>query len=423
MTSKTMKVLHLVAGELSDGAARGAYWLHLGLRRLGIDSTLLTNGCSEDADPSVIAIAATPIQRRRLAVKARVGNFPILLYRKRNSVFFSTGLTGYDFTRHPSYREAELIHLHWINGLVSIRTLRKINKPLIWTLRDMWPLTGGCHVALDCERYRQGCGLCPQLGSTLKLDLTRLIVANKRASFPKHMKLVGMSQWMTDCARQSEIFRGSTCTTIGNNVDTGQFFHLEQGFARQALALPLGKKIVLAGAFQLDEIHKGFDLFVEALKQIPAHDRLHVVLFGKVSEEALSHIGIEHTYLGFLHDLAALRLTYSAADVFVAPSRMDAFGKTLVEAMSCGTPVVCFDATGPKDIVSHRLTGYKASPFDPRDLASGIQWVLDLSPAAAAMLSRQARERTISCFDSEVIAQQYLELYQLTIAERSSGIG
>lgn len=418
-----MKVLHLVAGELSDGAARGAYWLHLGLRRLGIDSTLLTNGRNKDADPSVICITATPMQRRWLAIKARLGNMPTLLYRKHNSVFFSTGLTGYDFTRHPSYREADLIHLHWINGLVSIGTFRKIRKPLIWTMRDMWPLTGGCHYALDCIRYQQGCGHCPQLGSKLALDLTRLIVASKRASLPKHLKLVGISQWLTNCARQSEVFRGSTFTTIGNNVDTGQFFPVDRDFARQALALPSDKKIVLIGAFQIDDIHKGLNLFVESLKEIPARDRLHVVLFGQASQTGLSSIGIEHTYLGFLHDVAALRLAYSAADVFVAPSRQDAFGKTLVEAMSCGTPVVCFDATGPKDIVIHQMTGYKALPFDSRDLGKGIQWVLDCTPATAAMLGRQARERTIACFDSKVIARQYLELYRLTIAEQSGGIG
>jgi len=110
-------------------------------------------------------------------------------------------------------------------------------------------------------------------------------------------------------------------------------------------------------------------------------------------------------------------LAYSAADVFVAPSRMDAFGKTLVEAMSCGTPVVCFDATGPKDIVEHHLTGYRATPFSPQDLAHGIQWVLVQPPDAYQALCRNARERAEQRFDSRVIARQYEALYREVLAD------
>ena len=121
---------------------------------------------------------------------------------------------------------------------------------------------------------------------------------------------------------------------------------------------------------------------------------------------------MSHAHLGFLSDTLSLRLLYAAADVFVAPSLMDAFGKTLAEAMACGTPVVCFDATGPKDIVEHRVTGYKATPFDPADLAAGIQWVLDLPREWHDALRRDARERAVKRFDSRVIAGQYKALYE-----------
>jgi glycosyltransferase involved in cell wall biosynthesis len=107
-----------------------------------------------------------------------------------------------------------------------------------------------------------------------------------------------------------------------------------------------------------------------------------------------------------------LRQAYSAADVFVAPSRAEAFGKTLAEAMSCGTPVVCFDATGPRDIVEHKRDGYKAVPFEPSDLARGIRWVLGQTPEAYTQLCRHARERAQRCFDSRVVAQQYAIVYR-----------
>jgi len=123
-------------------------------------------------------------------------------------------------------------------------------------------------------------------------------------------------------------------------------------------------------------------------------------------------MGVSNTSLGYLDSTEDLRAAYSAADVFVAPSRMDAFGKTLVEAMLCGTPVVCFDAGGPKDIVEHRVTGYLAEPFSPEDLARGIRWVLEQSPGVQADMCRNAQSQARERFDSRVIAEQYLELYR-----------
>lgn len=121
--------------------------------------------------------------------------------------------------------------------------------------------------------------------------------------------------------------------------------------------------------------------------------------------------GFEYKGLGFLHDTVSLRLAYSASDVFVAPSLMDAFGKTLAESMCCHTPVVCFDATGPKDIVNHKLNGYLAKPFDTSDLATGINWVLS-DENRHKELCVKAREKAVACFDIEKVAGQYAELYR-----------
>ena len=141
--------------------------------------------------------------------------------------------------------------------------------------------------------------------------------------------------------------------------------------------------------------YKGFDLFLEALDKLDRKD-LQVLLFGKRTAGIPKSLGIPSNNLGFLTDSDSLQVAYSAADVFVAPSRADAFGKTLVEAMLCGTPVVCFNATGPKDIVDHHETGYLA----------------DQRPEAYDTMSRSAQERAKQRFDSRVIAKKYLELYR-----------
>jgi glycosyltransferase involved in cell wall biosynthesis len=413
-----MKVLHLVAGELSGGAARGAYWLHRAEVDLGIDSTLLTNGRDDLGDTSVVALGSTRAKRALAAVGAEVGRLPTYLYPNREKRIFNTGFYGLDFTRHPAYKSADLLHLHWINGLVAMRTLKKVRKPIVWTMRDMWPMTGGCHYAMggECDRYRVGCGKCPQLGSGMVMDLSRFVVANKIAALPMSMQLIGISHWLSDRARESRVFSGNPVETISNNIDTRLFFPVEPCVARSILGIPRGRRIVLIGAQWVSDFYKGFDLFAQAMQRIDTQE-VHLVLFGNVRHRDVKELGVAYSDLGFLSDTVSLRLAYAAADVFVAPSRLEAFGKTLAEAMACGTPVVCFDATGTSDIVEHGVTGYKAKPFVSADLARGIAWVLSRTDEQHQEMREKARARAVALFDSRVIAEQYRDLYERMLGE------
>jgi glycosyltransferase involved in cell wall biosynthesis len=95
----------------------------------------------------------------------------------------------------------------------------------------------------------------------------------------------------------------------------------------------------------------------------------------------------------------------------VVPSRQESFGQTAVEALACGTPVVAFDATGPKDIVKHKTTGYLADPYSPTDLSEGIEWVT-ASVDRLETLSEAACDDAVARFDSDVVAGQYAEVYE-----------
>ena len=411
-----MKVLHLVGGDLTSGAHRGAYWLHMAQLEIGIDSILVTNGRDNLGSKSTVALGKSTSSWMKFAALNRLGNLPTTLYRKRKPWIFNTGFAGIDFTELSEYRDADLIHLHWINGLVAMRTLRKVKKPIIWTIRDMWPLTGGCHYAIGCDHYQTGCGECPQLQSKHSLDLSRLIVVNKLASLPKQLQVVGISDWISDCASKSRVFRNFRVQTISNNIDTDVFSPLDQQTARNILQIPENKKIILVGAHQITNFYKGFDLFLASLKYLSLND-VHLVTFGHIDDKALDGFKVSTTHLGHLSDTLSLRLAYSAATVFVAPSVIEAFGKTLAESLACGTPVVCFDATGPKDIVHHQVTGYKAKPFEASDLAKGIDWVLNLSEKQYELMKARSRERAVEKFDTRVIAKQYNRLYEEVLHE------
>ncbi|MEX1198141.1 MAG: glycosyltransferase family 4 protein [Pseudohongiellaceae bacterium] len=419
-----MKILHLVAGELTSGAGKGAYCLHQAQKKLGLDSNVVISGTNTFGDPSIRSIKPTFTKKLYFAFLSRLGNLPTTLYRNRQRKIFNTGFSGIDITRVPGYRDATVIHLHWINSLISIRSLRKVRKPLVWTVRDMWPMTGGCHYSMDCERFRTGCGKCPQLGSKRVNDLSRLVIWSKNRALPKSMRVVGISPWVAESASSSKVFQDFDVSTIYNNVDCNLFYPVAKDKARQFLAIPQGKWVILAGAQRVSDFYKGFDLFVEALKYLKDYNQdYHLVLFGKVTEQDLGLIDMDVTNLGFLDDSGLLRQAYSAADVFVAPSRMEAFGKTIAESMACATPVVCFNATGPRDLVLHRQTGYKADAFNTADMAAGIHWVASRPEEEAKQLRLRSRAHAVETFDAEVVAKQYINLYRTILdadEERSS---
>jgi glycosyltransferase involved in cell wall biosynthesis len=407
-----------VAGELTGGAARGAYWLHTGLRELGVDSVVYTNSQATHGDKSVVTINKSKADKAINIFRSQADGMVASLYRNREPSLFSSGMIGVDFTRSQAYRDADVVHLHWINaGLVNMKHLAKVDKPLVWTMRDMWPMTGGCHYAMECDKFTSGCGTCAHLGSKSKHDLSRILLKRKAKYLPKSMRMVGISDWLTEQARSSALFRDFDVRTIHNNVDRSEFFPVGKGVARELLGLRTDKKIVLTGSTSAKDPYKGFGKYLEALKELDPRD-YHLCFFGKVEKSVADSLGFDYTAFGFLHDSISLRLVYAAADVFVAPSLMEAFGKTLTEAMACGTPVVCFDATGPKDIVSHRLDGFKAKPFEASGLAEGIRWVTQ--EADYAELCRNAIDKVERQFDCVVIAEQYMQLYREVLSEAAA---
>lgn len=405
-----MKVLHIVAGDLSGGAARGAYWLHSGLIELGIDSKVFTNSKITLGDDSVVTTMNSKKDKALNMMRNQLDNLVLFLYPKRKPIIFSTGVFGVDFTKTKEYKEADIIHLHWINGgFVNIKHLAKVNKPIVWTMRDMWPMTGGCHYSMECEKYTTGCGNCGQLQSNSSYDLSRFVLNRKNKYLPKTMKLVGISHWLSEKAKESELFKEFDVQTISNNIDTSEFFPIDKKVARDNLGIKTQKKIVLVGSTGLKDFYKGFVKFQEAVKGLDKN-KYFLCFFGDLDKNVAAGLGFEYKSFGYLYDNISLRLAYSSADVFVAPSLMDAFGKTLAESMACGTPGVCFDATGPKDIVTHKVDGYKAKPFESKDLACGIEWVLNAPNYDE--LCTNAIEKVLREFDSVVVAGKYVELYE-----------
>jgi glycosyltransferase involved in cell wall biosynthesis len=409
-----MKVLQLNTFDETGGAAKAASRLHQGLKAIGIDSQMLVQFKVGD-DKDVIG-ARTPVGRILRNIRPHLDALPVRLYPNRPVLNFSPALLPDTLLREVEIINPAIIHLHWVTaGFLRLETLRRFNRPLIWTLHDSWAFTGGCHVPFDCTRYRQQCGACPVLGSSRDHDLSRCVWRRKQKAWREILLTVVVpSRWLADCARESSLFHDRRIEVIPNGLDLKRYKPVDKRTARELLALPLEKKLILFGGMSGTIVrNKGFHLLVPALQDLArrgCHDRPELLVFGSSEPTNPPDLGLKTHYLGLLNDESRLALFYAAADVFVFPSIQETLGYTAMESMACGTPCVAFNQGGVPDLIDHERNGYLARPFEPDDLARGIAWVLEDEGRRQA-LSLRARRKVEEEFALERVAHRYAELY------------
>ena len=304
---------------------------------------------------------------------------------------------------------ADIVNLHWVgDNFLPIEQLARIRAPIVWTLRDMWAFSGGCHYAGDCVNYQAGCGNCPQLVNLAENDLSAKTHATKRRAWAKlPLTVAPISEWLAACARNSSLLGDKRIEVIGNPIDPTAFKPLNRSTARQAFNLPLDKKLILFGAIGgTSDRRKGFRYLADALGKLKHDDPFELVVFGSARKEAIDIDRPAHQ-LGHLRDEVSLSMLYSACDVYAHPATQEALGKTLMEALACGTPCVTFEGTGPNDLVAHQVDGYLARMKDSADLAAGIEWTL-----ARGWSREELRQRIVQRYGVARISERYITLYE-----------
>jgi glycosyltransferase involved in cell wall biosynthesis len=409
-----MKALLLSHSDGRGGAFAAAYRLHCGFRQIGLESRFMVSEKTRE-DRSVVG-PQTKIKRGLARIRPYLDSLPVKFYSKRQHAVFSTAFLPESLPSRVLALHPDIVHLHWVTGgFMQIESLMRINKPIIWTLHDMWPFTGGCHYSADCTRYLSVCGDCPILNSGKEHDLSRWIWNRKRKAWNElNITFVAPSRWLADCAKSSALGQPHRVEIIPNGLDMDRFKPVEKSTARELLSLPQGKTLILfGGTFGTNDRRKGFRFLVAALKKLSKKHfvpQIELVVFGAYEPENPRDLGFKVHYMGSLHDEVSLSLMYSAADVLIAPSIQDNLPNTVMESMACGTPCVAFNVGGMPDMIEHKKNGYLASAFNENELADGMSWVLE-NNERRSLLSQGARQRAVKDYALERIARRYADLY------------
>lgn len=413
-----MRVLLINTSERTGGAAVAASRLTEALKKHGIKAKLLVR----DKQTDRISVVSLGHNRHTMwkFVWERIVIWRANRFKKANLFAVDIANTGTDITSLPEFRQADVIHLHWINqGMLSLKNIDKIlasGKPVVWTMHDMWPCTGICHHARECANYRQECRNCPFIcGGGSKRDLAYRTFRKKQKLYKnRHIRFVTCSRWLEEQAGHSALLRGQSVTCIANPINTNLFKPGDKKEARAKCRLPQDMKLMLFGSVKITDKRKGIDYMVEACRLLAERhpelkERLGVVVFGNQSRQMESLLPFKVYPLDFVDNEHRMVEIYNAADLFVTPSLEENLPNTIMEAMACGTPCVGFNVGGIPEMIDHLHNGYVAQYKSAEDFANGIHRVL--TEPGYASLSEQASRKAVSHYSENIIAKKYIDLY------------
>jgi glycosyltransferase involved in cell wall biosynthesis len=402
-----MRVLQIHGKDYPEGGgAVSTYRLNAGLCKAGVHSRIM---CQTKTQPDSAQLPRSP--RLERLISRITGRLSL------NDIHC---VGAFKVKRHEAYTSADIVHFHGIHSqFFSYLALPSLtaDKPAVFTLRDMWPFTGHCAFSFDCERWKIGCGKCPYPDAPpvmpSRVDGSRLDWTLKNWAYSRsHLTIVALSCRMAEQAKQSMLQRFPVYH-IPNGVDTKAYQPLDPAQCRAILGIPPKKKVLMFGAVRLNDRRKGGDLLIKALESLPRalQEDIVLLLLGHNGETIAQTVKLQALPLGYVTGARLKSVAFSAADLFVFPSRGEGLPNILLESMACGTPIVASDVGGVPDLVRPHVTGYLAAPESSEGLCAGIVQLLEDQELRQTM-SRQCRTVAVREYAVELEVQRHIDLYK-----------
>lgn len=426
-----LKVVHLNTYDGNGGAGRACIRLNSALLSQNIDSKIIVH-YKFGNNPEIKTFNRSIIQKSYTAATIILERILAKRFLKSDSrTPFSFSWFGRSVIKHPDVKNADIIHLHWINhGFLDpkhIAEIKKLGKPVVWTFHDSNAFTGGCHVRYTCDHYLQECGNCPLLINAGDNDISHRIWQQKDKAYQQlDFGVVAPSLWMQASVKKSSLMQRRVVNNIPNTLETDVFKPIDKQQAKQQAGLPTDKFIFLSGFMpSRKDLHKGTQYLLESMELLKLRlgadtDQVELVVFGNRGTENLPDFPFKTSFLGTINNDEKLALHYAAADAFLIPSLEDNLPYTVMESLSCATPVIAFTTGGIPDMVQHEYSGYLATYRSAESFTDGMEWII--KHPEKEKLNQQARQTIMDRFSEEVIAQKHIEVYQKLLNKGGSNV-
>lgn len=421
----SMRVLIVNTSEKTGGAAVAANRLMEALNNNGVKAKMLVREKETD-NISVVGLKHS-FCRQWYFLWERLSVLFHLNFSTTNLFQVDIANCGNDITKLQEFKEADVIHLHWINqGMLSLKGICKIlnsGKPVVWTMHDIWPATAICHLTLGCNHFKSHCRNCRLLpGKGGVNDLAAKVWRKKKMMLTAgDISFVACSKWLESEAKKSALLAGQEITSIPNPIDMRVFSLHDRVEACKRSGLPADKRIILFVSQRITNPNKGMAYLAEACEKMAEqhpemlNDTIVAVLGGH-AEDMRDKLPFEVRSLGYVSDTKKIVDIYNSATVFVLPSLSENLPNTIMEAMACGVPCVGFKVGGIPEEIDHKKNGYVAEYRDAEDLARGMHWIL--CEADYELLSKAALHKVRTCYSQQSVAVKYIDVYNHAMAKK-----
>lgn len=408
-----MKILH-VNTHASGGAFNGVYRLSQALIKEGVDSKILVKELPSNTALHGIYSYNEAWKKFNFfsRLKSNLGH-PVTLDQKKwhflrnikgEYEIISLPFSDIDITRSDCYIKADIIHLHWIAEYLDYQSFFKKNKkPIVWTLRDSFPMLGVFHLQNDLVRNSD---VFMQLENKMATLKKRAIQHSKSP-----IEIVGLSKWLTNYSKSSEVFKGFHHHVIPNCINTDDFKPLDKKEARKILRIS-DEKIVFCFVTESDRhLNKGYSELLEALGMIKSRN-LELLSFGK-SISLSCHYTLVHRYLGRLSS-EELATVFSASDAFIFPTREESLGNVMLEAMACGLPVIGSPVGGLLDVIIPGFNGILCKDLSVVSLKEAIERFIQIR---GSFNHESIRQYIRVNYSESLIASKYIDIYERLLGQ------
>jgi len=392
-----MKIL-LITYSLKGGAGKACHRLYEALKSVNSEIKILYLDGFLEVNPDIQPYFNSKSKFYINQVSGQIHNKLATIFYKKDRLLYKKPFLHTWLKYHVLFDWADIINLHWLGNTLNWRVFfKKVKKPIVWTLHDMLPFSGGYHYSCETEH---------------KISNLAIETEKKKTRYLRYSKIaiVAPSQWLLEVSKNHLPFKGLEHTRIFNCISSDFFKPIEKEISRSILGLPQDKKIILFSADNIQSIRKGYNLLIDAIKSMRDLN-IFLLSIGKGARQ--TGLDVPNKELGMLYDEYSLSLAYSCADIIVVPSIEDNSPNIILESFACGRPVVGFNVGGIPELINDLELGFIIEQIGSKELELGIRKALD-KKYDAKYIRRNFQAR----FHYEVAQRKYNDLF-LTLCSKA----